>query len=89
MHSLYDHLGDAGASKGLATNEGLSLDPGSKVTEGREGKDYGGGDQTGSGNGNAEPLNQSHDTVSACAHVIRRDPADRGIEARRGRANSQ
>ena len=86
---LYDHLGDARAAEGLATDEGLTLDAGEQVAEGGNGEDDGGHDQGGGGDGQTEPLDEGHGTVRAGAHVVGRDLADRGIEGGRGRADSQ
>jgi len=37
----------------------------------------------------AEELDEGHDAVGGCAHVVGRDLADVGVKGRRGRADAQ
>lgn len=89
LAGLNDHLGDTSASKSLAPNESLLLDRGEQVAYSCESENHGGGDQASSGNSNTEPLDQSHNAIGSGASVVCRNLANRGIESRRGRADSQ
>lgn len=88
--SLYDHLRDALAAQRLAADKGLALDAGKKVGNGSQAKEHSSRDQArGGAVGQAQPLDDAHDSVSARAHVVGLDFPDVGIERAGGRADSK
>lgn len=86
---LYNHLRHTCATQRLAADKGLALDASHKVASGREGEEHSGGNQARRARNDGEPVDNGHDGIGARAHVVRRDLADGGIEAGRGRADAQ
>lgn len=88
--SLYDHLRNTLAAQRLAANKGLALDAGKKVGDSSQAKEHSSRDQArGGAVGQAQPLDNAHDSVGTSAHVVGLDFPDVGIERAGGRADSE
>lgn len=86
---LYNHLRNALAAQGLATDKGLALEGSEEVADGGQQQEDGRGNQAGGILDDAEELDETHDAVSGRSEVVGRDLADEHIEFRRGRADSK
>lgn len=80
--NLHNHLSNTLATKGLATNKGLTLETSKTVADSSENEEYGSGDQAAGACKETDPLDGAHDEVGGGSHVVGRDLANRGIELR-------
>lgn len=67
----------------------MSFDTGEQVADGRDGQEDRRRHQTSRAKDDRQELEQAHNTVGTCAHVVGRDAPDRGVEPGRGRANAE
>lgn len=86
---LYDHLRNTLAAQSLAPNKSLAFETSESIANGGKCEDDGSGDQATGRNENAQELDESKYPISGGTHVVGRDPANRGIECGRRRADSE
>lgn len=87
--SLYNHLSDTGAAKGLAADEGLPAEAGEEIADGRQRQENGRCNQAANGDEYAEILDHGHDDIGGGAEVVGRNLADKLVELARGWADAQ
>lgn len=86
---LDNHLRNSGSAQCFATDKSLALDPSKEIAEGSEGQKDASSNQAAGAIEVAQELEQSHDGVGRCSHVVGRNPANKLIELARRGANSQ
>lgn len=87
--NLYNHLRNPLPSKRLTVHERLSPHPGQQVEHRGHQQEHRSRDETGRRGNQTQPLDQRHDTIDCCAHVVRLEAADEGIEPSGGRADAE
>lgn len=87
--TLDNHLSNALATERLASDKGLSLDAGEKITEGGEQEEDAGGDQGTPSKCGADELDDGHDKVCRGAEVVCGNLADKLVKLARRRADAE
>jgi len=82
---LHNHLRNTLPTQRLAPDKVLPPDPSQRIEDSSDEQEKRRDDQTRRLGDDREPLNDAHDEVDGGAHVIRREPADEGVEGGRGR----
>lgn len=87
--TLDDHLCNASASQGLASNEFLASNGGKRVEKSSDDKENGCSNQTASSGSKTNPLDSTKDGVNGSPHPVGGETADEIIEFRGCWANSK
>lgn len=86
---LDDHLRDSLSTKSLASHEILLFQSCQSIAAPCESQDGCRSNQTAAVHYNAEPLDERHQPVNRCSHVVGGEAADKGIELGRGRTDAE
>jgi len=78
---LNNHLSDAVSTQCLATNEALPSNTSERVEAGCYQKEYGSCNQTRRPSDDRKPLDDAHDKIDTCAHVVRLESANECIKS--------